>query len=291
MTNANTTRQIRDATDFLRERIAQAGQPLPRIALVLGSGLGDFANSIEGPCIVPYAEIPHFPPSTVIGHAGRLVIGTIRGVPVAVMQGRVHAYEGYSPHEVVFPIRVLGTLGIKQMVLTNASGSLRPEFARGSLVALSDHINLTGANPCVGPNDSTLGPRFFDMTHAYSPRLRQLAIRTAAAQGWGMMEGIYLGLAGPNFETPAEIRFFRTIGADLVGMSTVQEVIAARHMDLEVLAISCVTNLAAGLAEADLNHAEVLETGQQSGQRLGELLTSLLPSMIALPELHRINTL
>lgn len=278
----NTMQQIREATELLRERIGSACKPLPKIALVLGSGLGAFADSLENPCAVPYAEIPHFPRSTVIGHAGRLVIGTVRGVPVAVMQGRLHAYEGYSPDEVVFPIRVLGTLGIKQIILTNASGSLRPEFARGSLVALSDHINLTGANPCVGPDDLTLGPRFFDMTHAYSPRLRQLAIRMAAAQGWQMNEGIYLGVSGPSFETPAEIRFFRTIGADLVGMSTVQEVIAARHLGLEILGISCVTNLAAGLAEAELNHAEVLETGQWTAHTLGCLLTSLIPSIAAL---------
>ena len=283
--NLNTMDEIRETTAFLREHIAQAGQPLPRIALVLGSGLGDFADSVESPCIVPYAEIPYFPASTVAGHAGRLVVGTLRGVPVAVMQGRVHAYEGYSSDEVVFPTRVLGGLGIKQIILTNASGSLRTDFARGSLVALSDHINFTGANPCIGPNDSLLGPRFFDMTHAYSRRLRQLAINTAAAQGWQMHQGVYLGLLGPNFETPAEIRFFRTIGADLVGMSTVQEVIAARHMDMEVLAISCVANLAAGLGEAELHHTEVLEIGQRVGRRLGELFTALLPAMATLPNL------
>jgi purine-nucleoside phosphorylase len=282
MTNASTLQQIREATELLRERIAHAGQPIPRIALVLGSGLGEFAGSVESSCIVPYAEIPHFPQPTVIGHAGRLLVGTIQGVPVAVMQGRVHGYEGYSPEQVVFPIRVLGGIGIKQLILTNAAGSLRPDFARSSLVAISDHINLTGTNPCVGPNDSQLGPRFFDMTHAYSPHLRQLALRAASAQGWTMKEGIYLGVSGPSFETPAEIRFFRTIGADLVGMSTVQEVIAARHMGLDVLAISCVTNLAAGLTEAELNHAEVLETGQQTAQTLGRLLTSLIPSVAAL---------
>lgn len=282
MTNGSTLQQVRETTDFLREQIAQTGKPLPRIALVLGSGLGELANSVESSCIVPYAGIPSFPQPTVIGHTGRLLVGTIQGVPVAVMQGRVHGYEGYSPVQVVFPIRVLGGIGIKQLILTNAAGSLRPDFARGSLVAISDHINLTGANPCLGPNDVTLGTRFFDMTHAYSPRLRQLAIRTASAQGWTMKEGIYLGVSGPSFETPAEIRFFRTIGADLVGMSTVQEVIAARHMDVEVLAISCVTNLAAGLTEAELNHAEVLETGQQTAYTLGRLLTSLVPSIAGL---------
>lgn len=284
MTKGDPMQQIEEAVTFLRNRMAQTDHTPPRIALVLGSGLGDFSDSVKSPCILPYAEIPHFPRSTVAGHAGRLVVGTVCEVPVAVMQGRVHAYEGYSPSEVVFPVRVLGGMGIEQIILTNASGSLRTDFAPGSLVALSDHINLTGTNPCIGPNDSQLGPRFFDMTRAYSPRLRQLATNTATAQGWQMQQGVYLGLLGPNFETPAEIRFFRTIGADLVGMSTVQEVIAARHMDVEVLAISCVTNLAAGLGEAELNHAEVLETGQQVGRRLSELLAALLPSMASLPD-------
>jgi purine-nucleoside phosphorylase len=284
VTDAKTVREVGAAVDFLQGCIAQAGRAIPRIALVLGSGLGDFAETVEAPCIVSYAEIPHFPVSTVTGHAGRLVVGSVGGVPVAVMQGRVHGYEGYSPDEVVFPVRVLGKLGARQVVLTNASGSLRTELGQGSLVALSDHIDFTGANPCIGPNDPHLGPRFFDMTHAYSPRLRQLAGRTASAQGWEMREGVYLGLSGPNFETPAEIRFFQTIGADLVGMSTVQEVIAARHMGVEVIAISCVTNLAAGLGEAQLDHAEVLEAGQRVGRRLGALLTALLPAMASLPD-------
>ncbi|HET9086070.1 MAG TPA: purine-nucleoside phosphorylase [Acidobacteriaceae bacterium] len=282
MTKPDSLQRIRQATHFLREQIAMTGKPLPRIAVVLGSGLGEFADSLETSCVVDYTEIPHFPRPTVTGHAGRLLVGTIRGVPVIVLQGRVHAYEGYSPEEVVFPIRVLGGLGITQLILTNAAGSLSHQLAQGSLVAISDHINLTGTNPCTGVHDPQLGPQFFDMTHAYSRRLRQLALRTAFEQGWTMQEGIYLGVSGPSFETPAEIRFFRTIGADLVGMSTVQEVIAARHIGLEVLAISCVTNLAAGLTEAELNHAEVLETGQQTAHRLGPLLTSLVPSIATL---------
>ncbi|MHB8301701.1 MAG: purine-nucleoside phosphorylase [Acidobacteriaceae bacterium] len=281
---SETMQMIENASQFLRGRIAQSNLKPPRIALVLGSGLGEFADCVEDPLIVPFAEVPHFPQSTVEGHTGRMVFGSVGGVAIAVMQGRVHAYEGYSPAEVVFPTRVLARLGTKQIILTNASGSLRQDFAPGSLVALSDHINLTGANPCVGPNDSQLGPRFFDMGHAYSPRLRQLARHTATEQGWEMPEGVYLGVSGPSFETPAEIRFFRVVGADLVGMSTVQEVIAARHIGLEVLAISCVTNLAAGIGKAELNHAEVMETGARVGKRLIALLTAMLPALAALPE-------
>lgn len=279
-----TVQQVRDAAGFICNRMADAGKAPPRIALVLGSGLGHFANSVEDPCIVPYSEIPNFPQSTVSGHAGRLIVGTLREVSLVVMQGRVHAYEGYTAEQVAFPIRVLGAFGIKQIILTNASGSLRPDLGPSSLVAVSDHINFTGANPCVGPNDPSLGPRFFDMTSAYSPRLRTLAMRTAEEQGWHMSEAVYLGLLGPNFETPAEIRFFRTIGADLVGMSTVLEVLAARHIGMEILAISCVTNLAAGLREAELSHAEVLETGQHVGRKFADWLSALLPIMAALPD-------
>lgn len=280
--NENVLTQVEETTAFLRERIALARLPLPKIALVLGSGLGVFANQVEAPLVLPYAEIPHFPLSTVVGHPGRLVLGNVRGIPVAVLQGRVHAYEGYSSNEVVFPTRVLGALGGRQIILTNAAGSMRAEFTPGSFVALSDHINLIGNNPCAGPNDSRLGPRFFDMTHAYSPRLRQLAVETAGEQGWQMREGVYISVLGPSFETPAEIRFFRAVGADLVGMSTAQEVIAARHMGMEVLAISCVTNFAAGMNEGELSHLEVLETGDRVSAKLTELLLRLVPKMSAL---------
>jgi purine-nucleoside phosphorylase len=282
--NPTVLEHAEEAAAFLRQRIAEAAQSIPKIALVLGSGLGAFAEQVKNSLTLPYAEIPHFPQSTVLGHAGRLIVGSMNGVQVAVMQGRVHAYEGYNSDEVVFPVRVLGRLGARQIVLTNAAGSLRPEFPPGNFVALNDHINLTGTNPCIGPNEERLGPRFFDMTHAYSPRLRELAQRTAAEQGWQMHKGVYLGVLGPSFETPAEIRFFRTAGADLVGMSTVQEVIAARHMGLEVLTISCVTNLAAGIGEGKLSHAEVIETGDRVSQRLTKLLMTLLPRMAALPE-------
>ncbi len=282
--NENVLQQMEQASAYLRRRISDAGHAMPRVAVVLGSGLGDVADSFEKPCIVPYAEIPHFPHSTVPGHAGRMIFGSVQAVPVALLQGRVHGYEGYSADEIVLPIRVLGALGVTQAILTNAAGSMRRDLTPGSLVALSDHINLTGTNPCTGPNDARLGPRFFDMTHAYSKRLRQLAVHTAAEQGWQMREGVYLSVPGPSFETPAEIRFFQTVGADMVGMSTVLEVIAARHMGIEVLALSCITNLAAGIGEAELSHTEVMETGVRVSAQLTTLLAELLPKMSALQQ-------
>jgi purine-nucleoside phosphorylase len=251
----------------------------PEVAVVLGSGLGAFAAVLENAVSIPFAEIPHFPQSTVPGHSGRLVLGTLAGTPVAVMQGRVHAYEGYSSEQVTFPIRVLAALGIHGLVLTNAAGGIRNSFTQGDLVLISDHINFSGRNPVSGPNDERWGPRFFDMTEAYSSRLRELALAVADREGAPLQEGVYLSVLGPSFETPAEIRAFRTWGADLVGMSTVQETIAARHMGLEVLGISCVTNMAAGIQGAPLNHEEVMETGRQVEARLAALLTRVLPAM------------
>lgn len=279
--NDKVFEQVEEAASFLRGRIAQANQPLPRLALVLGSGLGGFADHVEHPLAIPYSEIPNFPRSTVPGHHGRLLIGSVRNIWIAVMQGRVHAYEGYSADAIAFPTRVLGRLGARRIILTNAAGSLRPDLDPGSLVAIRDHINLSGANPCIGPNDDRLGPRFFDMSAAYSRRLRRLAQNTAAEQGWTMPEGVYVSVPGPSFETPAEIRSFRALGADLVGMSTVLEVIAARHMDLEVLAVSCVTNLAAGIGENELSHAEVMETGERVAERMAQLLLALIPKIAA----------
>ena len=247
----------------------------PLVAVVLGSGLGGFASTLEDPIAIPFAEIPHFPQSTVPGHSGRLIAGTLHGTPVAVMQGRVHAYEGYSSEQVTFPIRVLARFGVRGIVLTNAAGGIRESFAQGDLVLISDHINFTGCNPASGPNDERLGPRFFDMTEAYSRRLRTLANEN----GPPLQEGVYLSLLGPSFETPAEIRAFRTWGADLVGMSTVQETIVARHMGLEVLGISCVTNMAAGIQGEPLSHQEVMETGKRVEARLAELLARVLPAM------------
>jgi purine-nucleoside phosphorylase len=245
----------------------------PRVAVVLGSGLGSFAGQVEQPVSISYQEIPHFPRPTVAGHSGRLVVGTVAATPVAVMQGRVHAYEGYTPEEVTFPIRVLGRLGITTLIITNAAGGIRLDLKQGQLVLLSDHINFTGRNPVTGPNDERLGPRFFDMTEAYSKRLRLLAHSAAE-----IAEGVYLCVPGPSYETPAEIRAFRTWGADLVGMSTVHEVIVARHMGIEVLGISCVTNMAAGVLDQALNHQEVMETGARAQAQLTNLLETLLPA-------------
>jgi purine-nucleoside phosphorylase len=249
----------------------------PQIALVLGSGLGAFADEFESATKIPYSKIPHFPQSTAIGHAGKLVIGKVGTVPVAGMQGRVHLYEGYSAKEVAFPIRVFTRMGVKAIILTNAAGGIKREFSQGRLVVISDHINLQGVNPLTGPNDERFGLRFHDMTSAYDPRFREMAVGEGNRMGIGMYEGVYAALAGPSYETPAEIRYLRTIGADLVGMSTVPEVIAARHSGIRVLGISCVTNAAAGILDQPLNHIEVLETAERvKGQFIG-LLKAVIP--------------
>jgi purine-nucleoside phosphorylase len=251
----------------------------PRLGVILGSGLGNFASLVEDATAIPYAEIPHFPQSTVAGHSGRLVLGHIAGIPVAVMQGRVHAYEGYALSEVIFPTRVLGLLGCKSLIVTNAAGGINTSYTQGSLVAISDHINLTGSNAALGPNEANFGPRFFDMTSAYSPELRALAHAEAARQNIALAEGVYLAVLGPSYETPAEIRAFRTLGADLVGMSTVHEVIVARHMGLEVLGLSLVTNMAAGVLNEAINHEEVMETGRRVEHQFTSLLTALIPQI------------
>ena len=270
-------RELEEAVGWLRERTSLS----PRVGVVLGSGLGGFASCLTDRVEIPYETIPHWPVSTAEGHAGRLVLGRLGELPVAVMAGRVHLYEGYRPDQVVFGVRVLRRLGARALVLTNAAGGINPAFQRGLLVLISDHINLQGANPLVGPNEESLGPRFPDMTEAYSVRLRQIARETAAELGIPVAEGVYAAMLGPSYETPAEIRFLRIIGADLVGMSTVPEVIAARHMGLSVLAISCVTNMAAGLAPGPLSHREVLETGEIVRDRLSRLLEALLPRIAA----------
>jgi purine-nucleoside phosphorylase len=249
----------------------------PQIALVLGSGLGAFADEFTASMKIPYAQIPHFPQSTAIGHAGNMVIGKVDGVEVVGMQGRVHLYEGYSAKEVVFPIRVFARMGVKAVILTNAAGGIKREFTQGRLVVIRDHINLQGVNPLTGPNDERFGLRFHDMTEAYDRRFREMAVGEANRMGIGMYEGVYAGLLGPSYETPAEIRYLRTVGADLVGMSTVMEVIAARHSGLRVLGISCVTNAAAGILDQPLNHLEVLETAERvKGQFIG-LLQAVIP--------------
>jgi purine-nucleoside phosphorylase len=280
--------QVTDAAAFLGEKIRGAmGGSSPRIGIVLGSGLGAAANAVREPVVIPYAEIPHFPQSTVEGHSGRIVAGSLGGVPVLIMQGRVHYYEGYSPAQVTFPMRVLGALGLHAVVLTNAAGGIKDGYRVGQLVALADHINFIGFNPLVGPNEARFGfrpgtgLRFFDMTEAYSKSLRSLAKEAAREEGFTMDEGVYLALSGPSFETPAEIRAFRTLGATLVGMSTVPETIVARHMGIDVLGISCVTNLAAGLGTSPLSHEEVFEAGRKVEERLARLLERLAPKISA----------
>jgi purine-nucleoside phosphorylase len=253
----------------------------PKIALVLGSGLGAFADEFETPTKIPYAEIPHFPRSTAIGHAGQLVVGKVGDIPVAGMQGRVHLYEGYSAKDVAFPIRVFARMGIKAVILTNAAGGIKREFVQGQLVVIKDHINLQGANPLIGPSDERFGARFPDMTVAYDRRFRELTIGEGNRNSIGLYEGVYAALPGPSYETPAEIRYLRTIGADLVGMSTVPEVIAARHSGLRVLGISCVTNAAAGILDQPLDHKEVLETAERVKGQFIALLKTVIPRIAA----------
>lgn len=276
--------QVTEAASFLNARM---GAVKPRIGIVLGSGLGAVADAIAEPVAIPYADIPHFPQSTVEGHPGRIVFGRLGGAPVVVMQGRVHFYEGYSPLEVTFPLRVLGALGVHAVILTNAAGGIAQGLQVGQLVALSDHINLMGWNPLAGENEARFGYRpgtglrFFDMTAAYSKRLRALAREAAATEGFALNEGVYVAVSGPSFETPAEIRAFREMGATLVGMSTVPETIVARHMGLEVLGLSCVTNLAAGLGTKELSHEEVFAAGRQVEERLAGLMKRLAPMIEA----------
>jgi purine-nucleoside phosphorylase len=279
--------QVSEGVAFLRARLSSNGGALsPQLGIVLGSGLGAVADAVENAVIVPYAEIPHFPQSTVEGHSGRIVAGTLGGAPVIVMQGRVHYYEGYTPAQVTFPMRVLGGLGLRAVILTNAAGGIQEGYIIGQLVMLSDHINFMGWNPLTGPNEPRFacipgaGLRFFDMTEAYSKRLRTLAREAAAAEGIDLAEGVYLATPGPSFETPAEIRAFRKLGATLVGMSTVPETIVARHMGIEVLGISCVTNLAAGLSATQLSHQEVFEAGRKVEHRLVALLKRLAPGIV-----------
>lgn len=253
----------------------------PRIALVLGSGLGAFADELESATRIPYERIPHFPRSTAVGHAGRLVIGKVGDVAVAAMQGRVHFYEGYSLSDVIFPMRVFARLGIRAAILTNAAGGINLGFKQGTLMVMRDHINLQGSNPLVGPNDERFGPRFPDMTHAYSKNYRAAALEEARRLGIEVSEGVYAALPGPSYETPAEIRCLRTIGADVVGMSTVPEVIAARHMGIHVLGISCVTNMAAGILDKPLDHPEVLATSERVKDNFVALLRAVLPRIAA----------
>ena len=253
----------------------------PKIGLVLGSGLGAFADQLTDAARIPYSQIPSFPRSTAIGHAGQMVIGHAGDVPVAVMQGRVHLYEGYSAPEVAFPMRVFGRMGIGAVIITNAAGGINLKYQQGALVVITDHINLQGTSPLVGANDERLGLRFPDMTRAYAKEYVQIAREEAAKLGIDLQDGVYAALLGPSYETPAEIRHLRIIGADLVGMSTAAEVIAARHMGMKVLAISCVTNMAAGILDQILTHQEVMETGEKVRGQFEALIRAVLPRMAA----------
>ena len=276
--------QVGEAAAYLKSRL---GKLAPTVGIVLGSGLGAVADAVANPIIVPYGEIPHFPQSTVEGHSGRILAGELGGAQVIVMQGRVHYYEGYTPLQVTFPMRVLGLAGVLAVVLTNAAGGIGEGYRVGQLVLIGDHINNMGWNPLIGPNEPRFamkagaGLRFFDMTEAYSKALRALATEAAEQEGFTLEEGVYLASPGPSFETPSEVRAFRTWGATLVGMSTVPETLVARHMGIEVLGISCVTNLAAGLGPTQLSHEEVFEAGKRVEGQLAGLLKRLTPKMAA----------
>jgi purine-nucleoside phosphorylase len=251
--------RVEEAAAAVRARCSK----LPETAIALGSGLGDFADTLLDAIATPYGELPHWPASKVVGHAGRLVIGDVQGRRVAALSGRAHFYEGHDLATVVFATRVMGRLGVRQIILTNAAGGINTGFAQGALMIIDDHINLLGSNPLVGPNDDRFGLRFPDMSEVYARRLRDIAVAAAKAKGVPVSHGVYVAVHGPSYETPAEIRFLRTIGADAVGMSTVPEAIAARHMGMEVLGISCITNMAAGVLPQPLVHDEVMETARR----------------------------
>ena len=260
-------------------RALAGDRPAPRLGMVLGSGLGALADAVQDAVAVPYAELPGFPVGTVAGHAGRLVLGTLAGTPVVVLQGRAHLYEGITAAELAVGVRTVRALGAEAIVLTNAAGSLRADVGPGRLMALSDHINLMGANPLAGPNDDELGPRFVGMGDAYDPQLRAQLHAAAEAEGVGLAEGVYLAVAGPSFETPAEIRAFRVLGADAVGMSTVPEVIVARHCGLRVAAVSAITNLAEGLGDEVLSHEQTLANAAVASADLQRVLARFVAGL------------
>ena len=272
MASTSLYERAEHATRVIRSRISVE----PRIALVLGSGLGGFADDFEEAVSIPYEDIPGFVSSTAQGHAGQLVVGKIDSVPVLAMQGRVHYYEGYSLEEVTFPVRTFGLLGVKTLVLTNAAGGINVQLTQGALMVISDHFNLMGVNPLRGPNDERFGPRFPDMSAVYSPELQELVVDEAKAIGIEVRRGIYGALSGPSYETPSEIHLLRNLGADAVGMSTVPEAIVARHMGLEVLGISCITNMAAGITDEPINHEEVMATGNSVRETFAELLQRVI---------------
>ncbi|MBP2097821.1 purine-nucleoside phosphorylase [Enterococcus rivorum] len=263
--------QLKETTEFLKEK----GFGAVDFGLILGSGLGELADEIENPIAIPFAEIPHFTVSTVVGHAGKLVYGTLSGKKVMAMQGRFHYYEGHSMQKVTYPVRVMSALGVHSLVVTNAAGGVNENFTPGNLMLITDHINFTGDNPLIGENEDDMGPRFPDMSHAYTAAYGEVAKKVAEKQKIDLQEGVYMGYSGPTYETPAEIRMSRTLGADAVGMSTVSEVIVAAHCGLKVLGISCITNLAAGM-QSSLNHEEVVETTERVKVQFKELIKATL---------------
>ncbi|MGG6309676.1 purine-nucleoside phosphorylase [Paenibacillus macerans] len=275
MTTMLTIGMIREAAEFIRSRSALT----PKVGLILGSGLGVLADHLEQPVSIAYHDIPFFPQSTVEGHAGELLIGTVQGTPVVLMKGRFHMYEGYGPELTAFPVRVMKELGVTTLLVTNAAGGVNTAYSPGDLMLISDHLNLTGKNPLIGPNDEELGARFPDMSQAYSRRLRDIARNLAKEKGVPLQEGVYAGLLGPTYETPAEIRMLRTLGADAVGMSTVSEVIVARHAGLEVLGISCISNMASGILDQPLSHQEVMETTERVREKFLSLVLSIIPEI------------
>jgi purine-nucleoside phosphorylase len=267
--------EVKEAADAIRARVPE----LPAIGVVLGSGLGDFANALTDSVTLPYDELPHWPASRVIGHEGKLVVGKVRGRSVAALSGRCHVYEGHEMQTVTFAVRALGLLGVKTLILTNAAGGVNTGFLQGALMVIDDHVNLIGDNPLVGANEDRFGPRFPDMTEVYSSRLRRIADQAGKAMNLLLPHGVYVALLGPSYETPAEIRYLRMIGADAVGMSTVPEAIVARHMGIEVLGISCITNFAAGVLPQPLNHEEVLATAQRVRGQFAALLEAIITKM------------
>ncbi|MBP1988962.1 purine-nucleoside phosphorylase [Paenibacillus eucommiae] len=275
MSTSSYSAQILEAAAFIRKETGIQ----PEIGLILGSGLGIVADLIENPVAIEYSSIPHFPVSTVEGHAGELVVGSIQGKNVVMMKGRFHTYEGYGVETVSFPVRVMKELGVRTLIVTNAAGGIDTSYEVGDLMVISDHLNLTYRNPLIGPNDNNLGARFPDMSEAYSRRLRQLAHDTAAEQGLSLREGVYAGLLGPSYETPAEIRMLRVLGAAAVGMSTVPEVIVARHAGIEVLGFSCIANMAAGILDQPLSHAEVMETTEKVKPKFLKLVLGIIKAL------------
>ncbi|WP_110932408.1 purine-nucleoside phosphorylase [Paenibacillus bouchesdurhonensis] len=275
MTTTLTQGMIQEAADYIRSK----SNVTPKLGLILGSGLGVLAEHIDDAVSIAYQDIPYFPQSTVEGHAGEMLIGTVQGTSVVLMKGRFHMYEGYGPELTAFPVRVMKALGVSKLLVTNAAGGINTSYEPGDLMLISDHINMTGRNPLAGPNDPELGPRFPDMSEAYSRKLREIAKQVAYEKDIPLQEGVYVGLLGPSYETPAEIRMFRTLGADAVGMSTVSEVIVARHAGIEVLGISCISNMAAGILDQPLSHEEVIETTDRVREKFLNLVLGIIPKL------------